>query len=372
MISKYWKDMFILKEDNDGDSNNIIISVDQPSQYTDNKNVIYDRDISKQQVKEEVIQFITTHNITASGNTTLLSLDELDKYLNLGARFLLLRSHTTKKSLIGVVMTLPLPVRVYKKGYYQVLTHGYTTFLNIHTSLQGHGLCMALIRQLIADGYEDGIYCDYHIIPTKIGENSLLLDSWYRPINLSKCINSGFIFPGYNQDRNKNKNRLRYNTRLPPGIDCIKVNHINAENSLNWYLATVADKHFAFYPDLNFWERWTKTFDTYIVKDGQEIVGLFSLSKAEVYIKSTNSQAILAIPLLYVKSNDTSNNKVLKSLLHIAASKNYDVLYTYQYGYITDNDLESIQAIKTTTKLYFSMYNNSICLDREDIVAPTF
>jgi len=350
-------------------TNSIIISKDVPIEYEGNKKIIFEKSIDDIKVKEEIIEFISRHNKTTSGNTTLLSMDELERYIRLGSRWLLMRSDTAKRSLIGIVMSLPLPIKVKDGEESKIITHGYTTFLNVHNSLRGHGLCMAMIRELIQDGYKDGIYCDYHLVPDKIGENSLLINSWYRPLNLKSCVDVGFIYPGYNDPRSKVKNRLKYSTRLNPNIETILVDKDSAVNVFCFYKQLVDDKEFAFYPELDFWLLWIEEFPTYLIKDikTNKDIGIFSLGSVSVKIESVNKIANLSLPVLAVA---TDANKLLNAIIHESSNLGYDALYIYELGDFSSGELERIHSLKTTVSLYFSMYNNNSILNKEGIITP--
>lgn len=369
MISRYWKDMNIVKDNEINKS--IIISKDIPISYNEDKNIIFDRNVDNENVKEEIITFIKNNNKTTSGNITLLTIEELEIYIRLGSKWLLMRSNTSKRSLIGVVMSLPLSIKVKDNNTYKIITHGYTTFLNVHSSLRGHGLCMAMIRELIHDGYKEGLYCDYHLVPDKIGENSILIDSWYRPLNLKSCVNLGFIYPGYDDSRSKIKNRLKYSTRLQPDVETVLIDQDTAVNTYYYYRQLVSDKEFAFYPELDFWMLWIQEFPTFLIKDikNKKDIGIFSLGSVSVRVKKENEDKVakLSLPVLAVSTN---TNKLLSSIIHESSNLGYDALYIYEIGDFSSEELERVHSLKTTTSLYFSMYNNKMNLNKEEIITP--
>ena len=102
--------MFFPKDAEDvEDENDIIISKDEPIEYSGNKNIVIQRGISKEDYNE-IYEFIRDQNQMSSGNFTLLPTTELDKFVKMDSLMLLMRSKNSSK-LIGSIFSMLFPIR---------------------------------------------------------------------------------------------------------------------------------------------------------------------------------------------------------------------------------------------------------------------
>lgn len=363
--SKYWSEMYIDRSE-DKRGSNFIISTDPPVKYEDNKKIILSYKIDPCEY-DEVCEFYRKYNKMATGNTTLMPRSILEKYLSFDNISILMRSENNNK-LMGVIISILVPVRNSKNqnNTTELITHGCTTFLIVHPAIRNHGICMGLIRGLINEGYKKNIYCDYHTVHFKIGDNSISLNCYYRPINLQRSVELGFFYPDCHNIKMNTANRIKYNTKLPKSSSYVKVNQNNIDESLDYYYRTTEDKKFAFYPDKSLWNKWIEGFDTYLISYNEIIIGIVSLNTVHCIITSTNKEGRIAMPMI---CNGNMNN-VLPVLIHIASINNYDVLYFQQYGNLTVNNLNEINCIKTDHTMWFSLYNNKINIESSDISVP--
>ena len=272
------------------------------------------------------------------------------------------------KILIGIVMTILLPIKNKNENRQEIITHGCTTFLNVHPKIRNHGMCMALIRRLIENGYQKNIYCSYHTVPFKLGNNSILLTSWYRPINIKKCTDIGFLFPGYDDKKMYTRNRLRYKNKIPKNVSYKKVDANNIEESFEVYQKFIQNKKFVFFPDIKLWKLWINLFPTYIIYKNKEQTGILSVNSLTCKVKTTQKEGKIITPIIC--NGDTKS--ILSVLTYIGQKENYDVAYFYQYGDITTENMKIMNCIKTNDKMWFSLYNNNIKLNIEDISVPFF
>lgn len=353
-ISKYWSEMFISNENNNESS--YIISTEPPIKY-DGNNIIISHNI-KESEYDEVVQFCRDHNKMSTGNTTLLSRSSLEKYLSFDNISIIIRSQNGK--LIGVILSIIFPIKVgnTNKNGDEIIKHGCTTFLNVHSSVRNHGLCMALIRELTMEGYKRQIYCDYHTIPFQLGTNSIKLYSYYRPINLKRCTEIGFVYPDCYDMRKNTANRIKYSNKLIPGFEFKKAN----ENSLEFYLETIENKKFAYYPDKEQWNHFIKCFLTYEIFNNGKKVGIVSINTISCLINTIKQEAKVAMPIIISGNIST----ILKTLPYILKD-NYDVLYLYD---IFGLALKELNYIKTDNEIWFSLYNNRINLNASDLSVP--
>ncbi len=363
MKSKYWSDMFVSGV-NDNNLNNFIISYDKPIKYTDNKNITFSN-ILLEKNYDEFCSFINKNNQMSTGNTTLLPKSELINLLKLDHFVISLRSKS-KNKLIGTIISIKLPILNRNEQHSEIIKHGCTTFLNVHKALRGHGICMALIRNLINFAYDEGIYCDYHTVPFKLGNNSVKIKSWYRPLNLEQSIKLGFLYSGYDDTQMKRRNRLKYRTILPPNHTYVKTTIDNAIVSLKLYQTLTESKKFVFYPDINLWIKWIENFPTYIIYKNNIEIGIVSINTIHCIIDNTKEEGRLALPVIC--AGDIKS--VLPVLIHICNNIGYSVLYLYQYGDINKKSLEKVNALQNKDNSWFSLYNNKINIGEEDISVP--
>ena len=363
-MSKFWKDMYVSKED----TNPGIISTLPPIPFQDTeKKISLKRGISKDEY-DEVCIFIRNQNRTMSGNYTLLPKNELQRYIDFGARIVTMRGGN-KDSLLGTILSIPLPIKCsFDNDNTEIIKHGCTTFLNVHKILRNHGLAMALIRELIQWGYEDKLMCDYHLTPNKIGNKAIQISAWYRPIDLPKSAGLGFLYENWNTISKFNTNKVKFNTKKPSGFKIVRVLGKNSEKVLEFYKKIIADKSFVFYPDLDLFDKWIQQYPTYFVKEGKKMVGIFSISS--LYCRMGDEvEGTLCFPLIFNCLLEY-NISVMRCLLNVAKEREYDTLYVYQIGDVTRECLEGINAIETKDKSWFSLYNNGMNLTSENISVP--
>lgn len=354
-----WSEMFISTPDVNQDG--FIISYDEPVKYEGNKKIILEYSISD---LDEICDFYRAYNTMSTGNITLLPRSELELYLSYDNVTVLMRSE--KGKLMGMIISIILPIFCSNNHEKKIINHGCTTFLVVHPSIRGHGICMALIRGLIQKGYEKGLYCDYHTISFKLGDNSIPIKSYYRPIDLNKSIELGFLFPDCNNIRLKTKNRLLYNNKLKNGYSYIKVNEDNLEKSLQYYQESVKDKKFAFWPDETLWKKWVEGFPTYLIYYNDIISGIVSINTIYCIISATNKEGRVASPVICNGYMDI----ILNVLPNIVSQEGFDVLYFHAYGDSDHLVLEKHHYVKTDHSVWFSLYNNCIKLDSKDISVP--
>ena len=337
------------------DSQSGIISKDKPETLEHKKKIILDKHIADYQ---EVSDFIATHNKMSSGNYTLLPVEQIQTFEKLNSLNLLMRGENGK--LYGTIFSIPLPVR--SNG--ELITHGCTSFLNVHSQLRGFNMCSILIRELAKYGHEKDIYCSYQLSSFKMCDNSFPISAWYRPINLMNSLALGFTFPGFNELKQFAKNKILYKCKTPKDYSIKRVKNVDAV--YNFYISSIKDKKFIFYPHIEFFQNWVKQIPTYIVKFDKTIVGIFSITS--IFCK-TSMQGKLCLPLIFNAENNHHTN-VLKCLLSTAEENQYDALYTYSVGDLSEKVLESVNSIKTKEDSWFSIYNNKIDLTAKDLYVP--
>ena len=345
-MSKYWKDMYIDQNKN----------LDFPVSYTDNDKIKIIESIDN---IDETSEFYRQNNKMSTGNTTLLPPSTIQRFLSLPHYSVQIRSQQDK--LMGTVMSLILPTIL--DG--TVNKYGFTTFLNVHKSVRGFGLCMALIRRLTELGHKDEVYSGCQVTSFKLGENNIPINSWYRPINLKKCKKLGFLYPNYDNPKLSRKTRLRYKTILSPEIKYTK------GGNLKFYLNYMENK-FGFYPDEKLWKIWCNSFPTYTIyktrseNKKEDIVGLISINPTHCIIESSGLKGKLLIPFICIGEMEY----VIPAMNKIAEEEEYDAVYCHEHGDLVPGVLDRFKFIKTTTTLYFTLYNSKMNLTPDQIYVP--
>ena len=342
-----------------------------------------------------IIDFISTNNISASGNITLLSTSDLKKLqkLNLSSIILTLKSSNINNEnavnnennentvIIGLVLSISLPISV--NGTEQK-SFGYTTFLNINKNYRNKQITSVLIKNLIDVNYAKNIFHGYQITSFPLNKNSLKINIYYRPINLKNSLLAGFIYPGFNNISEFNKHRIFYKSKSPDKflIKQIKPSNLNlVHQCYTFYSHSIKNKDtqnkdtnqnnkkFTFSPDENFFRNWITLYDSYIVQNAKhEIVGIFSVGSLSCKTLLGNS-INLAIPYLF---SSTDSVTTLKCFLYIAEQKDYDVFYCHSIGDLSDTVLKTVSCIQADRSCYFSLYNSDIQLSPSDLYIPLF
>jgi hypothetical protein len=309
---------------------------------------------------EELSNFISENNKMSSGNYTLLPVSQIKNFEKLNCLKVLMKGEN--KKLYGTIFSIPFPIQCNQ----EIITYGCTSFLNVHTKLRGFNMCKILINELTSYGQEKGIYCSYQLSSFKM-YNSFPVSSWYRPIDLLKCLTLGFTFPGYNEIKKFASNKILYKCKTPKGYTIKKVKEYD-EKAHKFYISMIKNKKFAFCPDLEFFNNWVNVNSTYIVNYDKNIVGIFSITAIHCKTSMTGK---LCLPLIFnsLKNHDTN---VLKCLLSTAQENQYDLLYTHSIGDLNENVLESVKSVKTKEDSWFSIYNNNIDLTPSDLYVPLF
>ena len=370
-----------------------IISLESPPKYESQRNIILKRGINKEEY-DEVYEFLRDQNVMSSGNITLFPKDEIARFIRMDSLAILMRGGNNN-SLIGTIFSMMFPIRctIDSKEHkeHKIITHGCTSFLNVHSKLRKHGMCMALIRELTQYAFEKQIYCSYSLTSFPLSEKSFEISAWFRPLNLPRSIGLGFSYPDWSVPSEFVNNKVKYNTKIPKGYICERVTEGKAQKALEFYISLVNESNnnsgadatkFVFFPTLEFFKKWIQEYATFLVmrkysEDGSQEskipVGIFSLGS--IYCRMQNGiDGKLALPLIFKSSSEQSeySNKVMKCMIYTANDRDYDTLYMYSVGDMNNELLKSVNAIETSTKSYFSLYNNSMTLTANDLCIPLF
>ena len=357
-----------------------IISRESPPEYTgeNKKSLKLYREFKKEEY-EEIFEFNKTHNKLSSGNVTFLTPAQLSKFSTLGMYSVLARGGA-KDAIIGTILSLPLPINCGAGAAANVFVFGVTSYLTVHEKLRDKNIAMALIRELSILGHQNSIYCSYFTSPKKIGENSIELTSWFRPLNLPKTISLGFLYPNWNHIPSFKENMAKYACKAVKNYKTARLteNSEKCVSAFNFYIENIKGKKFAFSPDIALFKKWVKAFPTFIISFSQSIVGVFSYMSVQSKM-ATGLEGLLCLPLIFVSSQDEKHkhkDNCMKTLIHTAHEEQFDVLYGYVVGEFTFSGLlENTKCItqpQSSIPTYFSVYNHTISLTPEDLYVPIF
>jgi len=335
---------------------------------------------------EELCDFIRTNNRTSSGNITILTKDELKKFLNLNMHSVLLRDGSI---LIGCFLSIPFRIQFLIKsgeigengksfGIYKsyIETFSCSTFLNVQQGRQGQKLCRDLITTMADLEYHNKVYASYQMTAFPLTENAMPIETFYRPINLQNSLLLGFMFPGFQNVSQLNNHRMMYKCKMPKNysVSSIKENGSTRQVAYNFYLKAIENKRIAYLPTAEQFGEWIKNYTSYLVyaettqsKTTKTPIGFFSLGCASVKMID-GREGRLAIPHLFL-----GNKNALQCLLSVAEEKGYDTFYCNRVGDLTETLLTDALCISNSKKNYFSFYNanfNNLC--PEDLYMPLF
>jgi hypothetical protein len=365
-----------------------VISLERPIENDEiNKKVnlvSLTKDISNE-IKDEIIGYLSQENQMFSGNYTLLKNEDIDKFTKLDMIGVLMRGGQ-KNTLLGTIFSIPFPIKCHfknknenKNENTEILVHGCTSFLNVHSKLRGHGMAKLLIGKLLQVGYERNIYCGYQITSFAASPTSIKINMWYRPLNMLRSLELGFVFPHFNEIGHFHENRIKYACRKPKGFNINQITQSTILKAYNFYVniqnnESITNKRFIYWPNEEEFIKWTKIFETtYLVtnKENKDIVGLFTYKPFYCRMSDTHIEARLCLPLLVVCKGHY-NSITLQSLIYMASQQCYDVLYCYQLGDLNRDCLTENSCISTTNPSWFTLYNNYMKLQPEEISVPLF
>jgi hypothetical protein len=301
-----------------------------------------------------IIQFIRTNDQTGSGNITELSRESLNRLFSTPCIMGLLMKEST---IVGTMISLIFRVRT--RDGFSFLT-SYTTFLCVAAEYRNHGLAMALIRVIMHEGYSRyQIHHGYYITFTPHHSVNAEIKSWYRPLNLKRSLSAGFdlqTFPGQRLSEAAMKQRMAYHVAKPNPLP-VKVT--NASYTQVHKLLARGDLYLA--PTKQEFIRLSNCFDIYLVGD----YGLFMLFPLTAIISSTGKTVRNAQLALMI-------GDVIPQAMWAANDENYDLLYGWYAGDVTEERVAASRGIITASTCYVELYNTRVMLPLGGMTIPLF
>ncbi len=377
MKREFWNKMEILRSSKQfanaqkkkSNSKELFISLDKPTFFTNNYEYVVktsSKDICDE--KELSVFYCSNFRIGKSNNTILVSLYDIKKFLSISAEILTIR---IEEKLIGSMISFILPLQInldinkqHKETRYNYMKNNKddnifacASYLILDKSFRGKGMGMALIQESLQLFHEYGGLGSYFINAVSRCDNSIQISNWYFPLNLDKLDKCKFLYP-------KDYRKL---FEIEGKEMSEKVDENNIKEAHNYYMNYVKDKKVYFSPSLEYYSKWILLFPTYIVRDNNEIVGLFSFFERKSWYPTLNSvitsgQCITCIGI--------DIDLIMKQSI-LEGKKHFDILCFYQLGDVKAENLSKIFAQKDC-RSYINFFNTTLKVNASDFYSPPF
>ena len=370
--SKYWKDMHISTHEKHETTTHStkyttrILSKQQPIEFRkEYDNIKWDCHLYTQElhdeISDELIKFVNDNNRMYTGMYELISKDMLETFIGLETHLLLLRYPKTNK-IMGAMISIIVSTTALKKTKFAL-----TTYLCIHKKLRGNALCMMVIRNALKKAHSKGIFCSYYLQENPFSMNAISVERWMRPINVENALKDGFEFgmpPKH--DRHKYKYAYLVSDKLGKGYsyNIVETNKQILESFKFIYRSnTMKDRTdiLSWIPTKKEWKSWckSKVFDTLVVSFEQEIIGVVTVQKKQIFIPETEKIVDLTfIPYHFANDdiNDNDKKTILESAIIHSKKLKMDMIFMFEGGIFSRLCLESNKAI-STGEMYIDFYN---------------
>ena len=312
------------------------------------------------EIQSKIKKFISIHNVTASGNRTLLSDETLQRYFySEGMLFLSYIKNTSDIESMMLILLVPYLINGKPKDI------PYGNFLCVHLLHRGKGIARKLItkaKKYMLEKYNIGEY--YFMSDTPKEENNKKIDFWFRSIRQHACMGV-FSLEDFKKtgDHTNIRNKMRYHVNTP---------HCNIKR------AEVEDKAFIesifknknIKVNLNKFQKLSKIFDIYCVWDDPKLRQkcdsvrknsvIFMFPNTVFFSKENKKLNIKYLSLMLGNAVDCAAYVVSKENGKIKEDKDkYDLIYGWCNG---DTDQETIKcckrAIKADINQVFINYSN--------------
>ena len=330
---------------------------------------------------DQIYDFLTTNNVTSSGNTLYLPLQKLKHIINSNTHCSLL---SLNDNIIGFVLCIKLPIyfnftipddkqvtgqlNYFRPDDPQVIISGCTSYLCVTPALRNKKLGMVLIRDIIDYGYHNNIFTAYHLLSSPKTNNYTEIKMYYRVIDLLLGPQYDHHYRNYNRKNEKiDRNKIAYQIKLDNSV-VIKVCK-GTEPEVQDYLTIVdkySDKQMVYYPNINSWRQICKIFKVYIVYENTVPVGCFMFNYNTMVVKNINKTLLTTILVFCLGVQPLT----LKCAIRKSKLNKDIVLYCYRVGTVSGEHLGDVQALECKIPAYFERYNQSGKLKYNQIEVP--
>jgi len=377
--SLYWDKMLIMRgEIGSEKEKDIIISQERPNFFAHNKKYqLYCTSEKSFDLKtlQEIGDFYSQNNELYTGAVIKISPKDIKKYLDVDSEIVYIERN---RKILGCIVNVLFPTRINlditipdlldkSERYHRLLPVKKddkdiilpcTTFLNNHKKYRGKGLGMMLIQKSLQINYDIGNLSAYFLNSVPRCDNAIKINIWTYPCNFSRLEKLGIP---YNR-RFKNK----YDRDLGADLKIILVDEKNSPEALFLYKSLVKDKSIYFNPDIKYWNKFIKSFRTYIVLSNGKNIGIFSSYHNNIYVTSNKCEITYGNRLICIGKQP----ETLECMLHQSRKNGYDIIHLQEVGDLTCDLLRKSYCTKTNNSDYLNFYNFRIVLSASDIYLP--
>lgn len=371
--------MFIDKEDGDrdgdGNGNGNIISTQAPNDFkpeysTDDLDWTcyhpYNIDVHRD-VNAQLIEFINKNNQMYTGIYELVN-EELFRTFTEIETYLGIIRYRKNGTILGVMLSVILDTTALTTTKFAL-----TSYLCVHKSLRGKGLCMMLIRNMLKEAHKNGMLCSYYLQEKPFSDSALKVERWMRPINVQRSLEKGFTFEMPSQkDKFKYKHAYFINNELQSGyLYKIAQTKKDINESFKFLIEmndTTRDKAIGWIPTKKEWKQWVKSdvFDTILVTTNVnantntntascEVCGIVTIQKKQIFIPETQQIANVGFIPYHIGHQSVSRVLLESSVLH-SKHIDIDVLFIFESGIFNKETIESNKGQRTGC-MYIDFYN---------------
>lgn len=365
-VSTFWNKMKIFTKDRKNvDVNELYISQELP-EFSVRNDYTKKREYNSIEIKELSNFYRYNFRIGKSNNSIFVPESDLTNILNMKGEVITIYKDNI---LVGSIISYEIPVAINKKiNIPNVITNfdniknkhddvifGCTTGLILQKKFRGTGLGIILIQESLQRMYETGIKAAYFINNVSRCSNSIPIINWYYPLNLDKLDKCHYLYP----------REFRNRFSVEGSNMSMIVNSDNAIMAHDFYTRYVKEKLFYFSPSIEYYQKWIKRFETYVVLENSRITGLFTFNHVSIWYPSLN--AVLEIGYLITCIGEDIDFTIEQVLLQ--GKNSFDLIIFHELGDIKSKNLEKIFA-QRNFKSYINFFNTPVQLSHADFYAP--
>lgn len=378
-MSKYWNNLNILRKHRK-DSGGLIISRDRPSVINQKNGEIFEvkegSDRLEELLKEISDFYCRSFRVGKNNNTNQVSIEDLQRFLHLDCEFLIIQMEE-KTKVSGSIISIYVPVSIseYEYEYKMKVSKNFekiksenalmcacASFLILDEKYRGKGYGMRLIQESLQKFYDNGGLMAFFVNTISRCDNSIGFSTWYYPLNFEKLEICKYSYPKDYKKYFLEKLEMFKNLKQK----AVLVDESNSEIAYNFYFSQVKESPFYFSPSYQYWQKWIKSFPTFLCYDATDVLGIFCFNSRNIKYSYSNKELLVGMTLFSIgKHPETLMNTVAK------ANEMFDIVNFYELGQLNKKLLLTILA-QRGQKRYINFYNTTLKLKADDFYCPIF
>jgi hypothetical protein len=316
----------------------------------------FPRDVLDTNIVDGIIEFNNDHNKVGKYNTNIIDKDFVSKVTRITSCLALLFE---KGEIIGTMISISFRT-IYEKE--NPLNTSYTTNLCIHPDYRNKGLAISLIGGIIRSGAnERKVYHGYYLSEFPHQKNNTIkIESWYRPICHTKIREAGYKLPKYTSEGGRLNHKFYYHIDRSEIINEKIKNPTRSE--YDSAMGHFEKRSLYLSPTLEEFGSLCDFFDVYLFSRG-----ILFLMSSEVKNSKTDKK-IKKSSLVYMSGD------LLGEALRISKETDQDLLAGFYFGDITEKTVEENRGHKTISVLNLELYNSpsNIEISKNNFHLPIF